>query len=362
MDLSKPVGQFSDSLFKLMVTSDNKENTLVSPLSIHIALSMLLHGVRNKSESQLKCALKLLPEADANQVAKYYNSLLASLAKEDEQDIVLINNKALVSKLFPLMPDYANVLKSKYLSTIEEVDFRRHGPFIMNQVNQWVNESTKGLIPSILQEPLDEETALVLLNCVYFKGNWKGRFDLSGPRDFHLSNTQSKKVPFMEVIAHFKYLTVPFGSSGGQVQMVDIPYKGRCSMVVILPPESTTVNEMIAEMPLFDMLMQILANGQCTKISLHMPKFTFRSDQEMNDVLKKMGAVDIFDETKADLSGISSVKSPPLYVSGVQHSALIEVDEEGTKAAAVTMVRISKFAITLFLLAFLIISFNFVLS
>ena len=203
MDLSKTVGQFSDSLFKLL--GDNDENTLVSPLSLHIALSMVLLGARNKSESQLKSLLKLQSDADASHVGDYYNSLLTSLNQKDALDIVLIRNKALVSKLFGLRSEYANTLQVKYQSTIKEADFVNNGQRIMDQVNQWVNESTKGMIPSILQSPLDQSTALVLLNCVYFKGNWKYIFKKPYTREFHLDNTRSKEVHFMQVETHFKY-------------------------------------------------------------------------------------------------------------------------------------------------------------
>ena len=360
-------GEFWDNLFKLLVTGDKNENALVSPLSLHVALSMVLHGARNNSESQLKSALRLPPDANVKQVGNYYNSLLNRLQERNYWDTVHISNHTLISKFYGLRTKYANTLLSKYKSKSDQVDFKSDGHNIVQQMNQWVNESTKGLIRSFVEEPFDADTALVLLNCIYFKGQWKQTFDTLYIRRFHLSSIECKDVPFMSVRDSFKYLEVPFESSGGQVKMVEIPYKGSCSMIVLFPSQSITVNKVITEIPLFDILMQFIKNGKYTNISLHLPKFTFKSNCQMSEILKKMGAVDIFDEKNADLTGISKVKSVQLdstclYISKVKQSSVIEVHEEGTEAAVSTIPTVEgTFEIALFLLSFLIISCIFAL-
>ena len=334
MDLCKSVGQFCDSLFKQLVTHDNDKNVLVSPLSLHICLSTLLHGARNNSESQLKSAIKQQPDADINDVANFYNSLLTSLKEKDAPDILLLSNRALISELFGLQLEYENALKSKYQSKIVQVDFKNNGRRIVHQVNEWTSESTIGLIYKVLESPLPEETALLLLNCAYFKARWKNKFDESYSRDFHISNMLSKNVSFMKVKAHFNHLAVPFGSTDGHLHEVEIPFQGQYSMVVLLPPESTTVNDFLFENSLFDAAQQLITNGNRRYISLHMPKFSFKSNCVMNEVLQKMGVVDIFDNYAADLSGISK-KESSLYVSQVKHLAAIEIGGQATKSTGI---------------------------
>ena len=382
MDLSQAVGQFSDDLFKLVVPKSHDENALVSPLSLSIAMSMLMAGAKNNSQLQLRNVLKLPAEVDVSEVNNYFQELLigyrelvgrnktssasdtpaeqvndedretstvrfltpgktrkASVDKSissGDSEQILISNMALVSKLYELLSEYEDNLKAKYQAEISRADFTSEGETIVQRVNEWVSDSTKGLIPEVLNEPPPADTALMLLNCVYFRGNWMKEFEDAGNRDFHASKTRTRKVPFMAKQYDYKYLDVPFNSTSELVEMVEVPYKGRTKMILILPPESASANDLIAHKSLHELLMQLVLNGRCENIHLSMPKFTFKFNMKMNDIFTKLGAVDIFNSSLADLSGIINVQDQQLFVSKITHSTVIEVDEEGTKAAAAT--------------------------
>ena len=340
MDLSQAVGQFSDDLFKLVVPKSHDENALVSPLSLSIAMSMLMAGAKNNSQLQLRNVLKLPAEVDVSEVHNCYNHLLTSyseLSKSNEaKEQILINNMALVSKLFGLLSEYERQLKVNYQAEIEDADFAKEGDKIVERVNRWVNNSTRGLIPTILKEPPAAETALILINCVYFKGDWMEAFTDAGNRDFHVSPSQVQFVPFMSKEQDYKYLQVTLKSATEFVEIVEIPYKGQTSMVLMLPPRSITANDLIVEKSLHEMLLKIVHSGRYEKIDLIMPKFTFKFNMKMNDIFKKLGAPDIFNSSLADLSAITGAQSRGVFVSDVTHTTVIEVDEKGTRAAAVT--------------------------
>ena len=340
MDLSQAVGQFSDDLFKLVVPKSHDENALVSPLSLSIAMSMLMAGAKNNSQLQLRNVLKLPAEVDVSEVHNCYNHLLTSyseLNKSNEaKEQILINNMALVSKLFGLLSEYQEDVKVRYQTEIYQVDFAKEGRGIVANVNEWANKSTKGLIPTVLSSPLPADTQLMLMNSVYFKGHWAEKFSTGGTRDFHLSNTEKKKVPFMSGLKHYKYLKVPFNCIGESVEMVEIPYEGHTRMVLMLPPKSASANDLISEKSLYDLLMKLVTGGMKEKILLSLPKFTFDFNINMSGILSKLGAQDVFSPTSADLTGVTEDQEKRLFVSQITHSTVIEVDEKGTKAAAVT--------------------------
>ena len=339
MDLSQAAGRFSDDLLKLVVPQNHAANALVSPLSILTALSMLLLGSKNSSKESLMNALRLPSNVTQPQVDDYYHTLISAWkANANEGEKLLINNIALVKDSGrQLLPEYKDALKNKYQAEIEQVNFDTGGEALVNKVNNWVNSSTEGLIPTLLNSPPDQETVMMLLNAVYFKSEWLKRFYGPIEDDFHVNDSVKKKAQFISRDAEFyKYLEVPVGSDNEKIKLISIPYKGKFNMVVLLPPKSQNVNSLFSQHSITGMVKQLLQE-KTREVHLTLPKFKFTSKAQMNEHLIALGAGDVF-TSSADLSGITGEKD--LKVSNIKHLTAIEVDEYGTKAAAVTSIEI----------------------
>jgi serpin B len=203
-----------------------------------------------------------------------------------------------------------------------------------------VAENTNQKIKDILTD-VDPSTCLVLVNAIYFKGDWKDKFDVKNTKeeDFHVSPTETVKVPLM----FMRDADVMYGVSDTlNCQAVELPYAGDTLSMVVLLPDHTKTNLKDLESKLTaDALINVEStfNMRKKEINLWLPRFKLEETLELNGVLAKMGMADMFVGGKADLSGIDGTKK--LYVSEVVHKAFVEVNEEGSEAAAATMMKIS---------------------
>ena len=228
-------------------------------------------------------------------------------------------------------------MRSVYLADVERVDFEddsNDGGVWM--VNTWASDKTNGRIPEVLkQDDVNEDTALVITNAIYFKGTWVTQFsgDETRESDFWTNSTESVMADFMSVRAKFDYAKV----DGAQV--LRMPYEGdRLSMLAILPDGrdgmsglDSTVSTIQIEQWRQDMRLQ--------EVIVSVPKFTTKTHYDLMGPLSSLGVSDVFDFGMADLSGIAYV--PPdqnLYVFKAIHDAYVDVNEEGTEAAAVTTI------------------------
>ena len=338
MDFSAAASRFSDDLIRLVVPPNHAENALISPLSMLTCLSMLLVGTKSNSRTQLTNALRLPSDASQYDLDSYFNTLMTSYKSMDEKKgKLLVNNMALVSDQKQLLTQFEETVRNRYNAEVSSVDFEKKADEIKNLVNQWVNSTTQGLIPILLEEPPKPETVLMLLNSIYFEANWYKLFGDAYPREFYQSKNEVKNASFMPVKERFWYMEVPFGETGENIQMVELPYRSdSSSMILMLPPKSKSINDVLHEKSMFDLINQFNDNGTVIKVDLHMPKFKFNTKAQMEKYLKKMGAVDLF-ENNADLTGITG---DALKVDGITHATSIEVDEYGTKAAAVTSISV----------------------
>lgn len=326
--------RFSLRLFQAIANQHRASNLLVSPLSVAIALSMALNGAANPTQADMLATLEL-ESWSVERVNVAIANLLKTLASIDPQVQLAIANSIWVNHQLVLSPSFLDRCQTFYQAIARKLDFSQ--PNAATTINHWVNTQTQGKISQIVNS-LSTRDALLLLNAIYFKGIWRHPFDPqhTQPQPFtHLDGHQTS-VAMMRQSGRFNYY------ESDRMQAVSLPYsEGRLRMVLLLP---------LAEVPwagfLTDLTLErwesLLLQLRQRKGTVRLPQFKLQSTIELNSVLTDLGMGSAFD-SRANFSLLfSSPEAPALQISQVLHKGVIEVNEAGTEAAAVTAVRMTK--------------------
>ena len=311
------------------------ENSVLSPASIVLALAMARTGARGETAAEMD---RVLRDVASDEHASWLNALDAALANrsgtfkdrfnKDAEVLLRIANQAYAQRDFPLEPAYLDALAARYGSGLRMVDFRQNAEGARRDVNAWVAERTEERIPELLPPGVvDELTRLVLVNAIYLKAAWLSPFDeeATAPGAFNLLDGSTIDAPTMHDILGLRY------ADGDGWQAVELPYVGRqLAMLVVVPDDLASFEAGLDGAA----LNRIVAALEDERVALSLPRFGIESKLTLNEVLKSMGMPLAFDPLGADFSGITPVDD--LYISGVIHQANIDVDEEGTEAAAAT--------------------------
>ncbi len=321
---------FAFDAFRRINTAEGNKNVFVSPLSLHIALGMLLNGADGQTAAAIQKTLKLDAQTltEANET---YKSLLAGLPALDPKVTLKIANSVWYRTGFAIEPAYLTVLRDNFSATATGLNFA--DPSAKNQINQWASEQTNGKIKTVIQE-IKPEHVLFLLNALYFKGNWKTRFDAVKTVDapFTLADGQKKSVKMMRLDAPMRRAFRPSYSA------FDLPYAaGNFAMTVLLPAENSTADALINTITPTEW-SQLQQDMTEAKTDFGFPRFSFNYEIGLNDVLTQMGMGSAFG-TGANLTKIS--RTNPLKVDFVKQNTFVAVDETGTEAAAVTSIGVS---------------------
>lgn len=305
---------FALSLFRNTVSSQDKDaNVLVSPFSAGTALSMLAEGAGGQTRDELVAALG---------GALFPGDLLAMDSIADVRSA----NSAWIRSAFHVKDTYSALLGQKYGAMIAEKDFS--DPNTVEAINAWCSENTEGRITEIVDQ-ISPDMMMFLVNALYFKAPWKNEFNPSATSDrtFHGSAGDSQ-VPMMNMTG-----TLGYAEAAGS-QLVELPYKGGCySMLVMLPESGLEIDKVVSGLSEqnFRTAVDKLTRR---KVHLSLPKFKFDTDLVLNRMLMAMGVEKVFG-TSAELDGISDAS---VYVDQVRQKCFIEVNEEGSEAAAVTSI------------------------
>jgi serpin B len=232
---------------------------------------------------------------------------------------------------------FISLLENGYAAPLKQVDFAADPSAATSMIDQWVSTQTQGKIPSLLQPgDVDAGTRIVLVNAVYFAGAWQNGFDPSqtSPQPFTLSNGTRVSVPTMGGSVTAGGSTLQMKSNGPWVTTLELPYKGGAlAMDVIMPGGSLSEFEASLTSETLTKAIDSAASDP-RQMQVAMPKFSFTTRVALAPVLAAMGMKDVFDPKTADLSGMDGQHD--LYVSHVVHQAFVQVDEQGTVAAAAT--------------------------
>lgn len=262
-------------------------------------------------------------------------TLTVTLSHSDEAVTLNMGNKMFLEKTFDVLKEYKDLLKEAYRSTIQPANFLSDAEAVRLEINKWVEEVTQSKIRDLIAEGvLSCETALVLVNAIYFKGLWDFQFnpEATSKREFHETKDKSTMVDMMYKQAKFR----TGYCDQLKVTVLEIPYKGsKTSMVVLLPNNIGDLSALEEAMTASKISNLLASMGEPSLVDLNLPRFKLEQTTNLKKQLEAMGINDLFSD-RADLSGISS--KAQLKVSDAIHKAFVEVNEEGTEAAAATCV------------------------
>ncbi len=319
---------FSAELFKKSYAED--KNTLISPLSVAIALSMTAGGSNGDTYSEFQDLLGMgvtLPEMN-----KFYKALCESFDDVTYADVNVANsiwirdNKDMISVKNTFL-DFADEYFDAdiFLSPFNKATLR--------DINSWVKEETDGMIKKIIDE-IDPQTVMYLINALSFDAEWKSKYDDTNDY-FKFKNKNGEYEQVTGMISNER-LYLEDENTTGFIK----PYKGdEFSFAVFLPDENTDIDSYVNSLSA-KKLMSLINNASEETVETVLPKFTYEYDISLKEPLTEMGLISAFNSSKADLSGMGESSMGNLYVSKVLHKTFIEVAEEGTKAAAVTAVAV----------------------
>jgi serpin B len=324
--------RFAFKLFHEVKGSAN-ENLFYSPFSISTALAMVYAGAGNETALQISQTMDFQPE---NKFNSDYKKLLGKLKKGTAGKIKLnIANGLWAQKDFKFLGSYFDLVKSNYNSEVTNVDFfdATEREKTRKEINRWVEKTTNDKIKDLLsQSDLTTLTRLVLVNAIYFYGDWAEPFEMKStmPEWFSCVDATQTRVPFMNQHSRYNYY------EDSKIQALEIPYKDdKVSMVIFLPNKN---NGIVEFEKLFDYkyYLDIIASFQISEVRLSLPKFQTTFKINLGSTLTQMGMPFAFSPDSADFSGMTGKSD--LYISQVIHQAFINVDEQGTEAAAATAV------------------------
>jgi len=306
-------------------------NLFLSPYSISTALAMAYAGARGQTEKQMADAL-CFSTMSSEQLHEEFGRLIRKLNAAGEKGgyELVVANALWGQKGYNFLPEYLSLVKTEYDGDLQQVDFSKQTEEARKTINAWVEKKTKDKIKELLKPGmLDSATRLVLTNAIYFKGKWATQFApvLTKDSPFILLGGQKVNVPMMNQTEKFGY------REDANIQVLEMPYVNNdLSMVVLLPKKLDGINGLEKSLN-NDNLARWIDDLRKRKVQVFFPRFKMTSEFELARVLSAMGMPDAFSD-KADFSGMNS--NHELSISAVVHKAYVDVNEEGTEAAAAT--------------------------
>lgn len=319
---------FGLELLRIVISGEKEPNIMISPASVGIALGMAYNGAETTTRDAFEKVLNYegLTREEVNEITK---ELIGVLVTNVKGNLLEIANSMWYDEGFPVEQDFIDLNSTYYDAEVREIDFRTTNA--VNTINDWVSGKTHGKIDEII-EAIDPAMMMILINAIYFNCVWETEFD---PEDtqkapFYKENGQEfAQVDMMSIESTFDV------ASTDDFSAVEIPYKnGKFSMFLFLPSASSSVDELIAMLDGETWTSWLEEFSEFDDFTIQMPKFKFEYERSMADDLKELGLEEAFTD-EADFSGISPIN---LLISDVIHKTYIDVNEEGTEAAAVTAI------------------------
>ncbi|XP_059562289.1 serpin B11 isoform X1 [Myotis daubentonii] len=341
--------EFCLDVFKELNNNHVEDNIFFSPLSLLYALSMILLGARGNSAEQMEKVLhfnhiaeslkpKFKDSAKCSQTGRIHSefgALFSQINRPDSNYTLSIANRLYGTQTMAFYQQYLSCSEKLYQARLQAVDFQKSTEETRKTINAWVASKTNGKITNLFGKgTIDPSSVMVLVNAIYFKGQWQNKFQeretIKTP--FQLSEGKSVIVEMMYQVGRFKLAVI----KEPQMQVLELPYvQDKLSMIILLPMGTVTL-EQIEKRLNSKMFHKWTSSSNMMErnVEVHLPRFKLEIKYELNSLLKSLGMTDVFHQSKADLSGMSPAKG--LYVSKVIHKSYVDVNEAGTEAAAAT--------------------------
>ncbi|MFH1051287.1 MAG: serpin family protein [bacterium] len=321
---------FGLNLFREVNKEEGNNNVFISPLSVSMALGMTYNGADGITREEMQKTLEFIGLSD-KEINESYKNLINLLRGLDDKVIFQIANSIWYRLGWQFEEDFLNINKTYFGAKISGLDFDDpQAPVI---INKWVEDNTNGKIKEIVKPPINPLTVMFLINAIYFKGDWTYEFDKKLTQDGDFNKPDGSKVlcKLMEQKGKFQYFY------NEDFQAVDLPYgDGLYRMTVFLPRETKDIDSFIEEFNNADWSKWMSSFTEQEGL-LYLPKFKLEYEISLNEVLKALGMESAFTD-KADFTRM--FKPGGLSVSEVKHKTYVDVNEEGTEAAAVTSVEV----------------------
>ncbi len=305
-------------------------NLFFSPSSVSTALAMTYAGAAGETESEMAKALHF--QMSQEQLHQEMQALQTFWTTPDKKKGIRLNlaNRLWGQESYQFLPEFLGITREMYGAELAPLNFAQTEQ-ARQTINSWIEDQTKKKITDLIPVgAIDSDTKLVLTNAVYFHGIWTDPFkkDRTKEKDFHLTSSDKIKVPLMHRMDDYRYGEVD------DLQILELPYgDGSLSMVVLLPKKVDGLADLEAKLT-HENLNRWVSKFSMGEVKVYLPKFKTTSQFELGDTLKSMGMTTAFDANTADFSGMTGGRD--LFISAVIHMAFVDVNEEGTEAAAAT--------------------------
>jgi serpin B len=323
--------EFALDLYQRLAKSKD-ENLFLSPYSISTALAMTYAGARGTTAEEMAKTLHFpVPQ---ERLAPAFAGLIGRFQadKEDKGYQLSVANAIWGQKSYPWKKDFLNTTQANYAAGLRELDFGATEE-ARKTINGWVEQQTKDKIKDLIKPGvLDADTRMVLTNAIYFKGDWKEQFNKNATKEEPFLGTANAdaQAPLMHQRANYGYL------EGDGFQILELPYKGdELSMVVLLPKKADGLADLEKQLTAEKLNSWLAKLGQ-QEVIVSLPRFKVTAQFSLAAQLQSLGMNAAFSKAKADFSGMTAEER--LYISAVIHKAFVDVNEEGTEAAAATAV------------------------
>ena len=342
--LSTANSDFAFDLYKRLAKAGADENLFFSPASISTAMAMVHAGAKGETKKQMADVLKYSALGGDEALHDAFKALLDDLNSPASAYNMSMANRLFGKLGYQFRSEFLNVTEEAFDASLEELDFVNDASGATEHINEWVEEQTKDKIKDLIPDGvIDRMTALVLVNAIYFSGNWVHQFkeDDTKPGPFYTSPGQSVDMPMMYLKKYLKLSEI----AEWKCRMLELPYKdnGEVSFFVLLPDEEDGLDYLEERVNIAGIEKAITDTVTNTQVKVYLPKFKLTLTANMKKIFQAMGISDLFSPNKADLSMMSAAEN--LYVTEILHKAFIDVNEIGTEAAAATAIGVGATAI-----------------
>ncbi len=329
--LTDATSKFGFALLHELWEKKPDQNLLISPASVAMALAMTYNGAAGDTRAAMEDALRL-QGMTREEINAAFADLKTILENPDPKVSLAIANSIWARAGVSFNQDFLDRNRRYFGAEVAELDFSLPGA--AGTINRWVKEKTRGKIEEIVDDPIHPLTVLFLINAIHFKGTWTEQFDKKQTREipFTLADGAAKQHPVMFQSGDYRYL------QGEGFQAVFLPYgkNSRVGMYIFLPDPGRSLGDFYGTLSA-ENWARWMASFREMEGDIGLPRFKFDYEASLNEPLKALGMAAAFDPAAADFSGMRPVP-PELFISEVKHKTFIEVNEEGTEAAAVTSV------------------------